>query len=159
MATGFRPPRFLRIGNAFTTMLLRLGIGVGANTLLTVPGRKSGAPRSTPITVLQYEGRRYVQSPFGEVDWVRNLRAAGVATLTRGRRTERIVARELSAEETAPILRTVLRLAPGMIRAHYHVAADASDADFVREARRHPCFELSEVSQGAPSTTAGRTSV
>jgi deazaflavin-dependent oxidoreductase (nitroreductase family) len=142
MATDFRPPLFLRIGNAVTTLLLRRGIGMGTNTLLTVPGRKSGVPRTTPITVIEHEGRRYVQSPFGEVDWVRNLRAAGSATLTRGRHVEAVMARELTAEETGPILKAVLKLAPGIIRSYYTVTADAPLADFVREARRHPCFEL-----------------
>jgi deazaflavin-dependent oxidoreductase (nitroreductase family) len=155
MATGFRPPRFLRIGNAITTVLLRLGIAMGANTLLTVPGRKSGEPRTTPITVINHEGRRYVQSPFGDVDWVRNLRAAGAATLTRGRHAEPVTARELTAEETAPILKSVLKLAPGVIRSHYHVANDAPLADFVQEARRHPCFELIEASHPAQATSAG----
>jgi deazaflavin-dependent oxidoreductase (nitroreductase family) len=142
MATGFRPPLHLRIGNAVTTLLLRRGIGMGTNTLLTVPGRKSGVPRTTPITVIEHEGRRYVQSPFGEVDWVRNLRAAGTATLTRGRHVEAVRARELTPEEAAPILKAALTLAPGLIRSHYHVADDAPLADLVREAGRHPCFEL-----------------
>jgi deazaflavin-dependent oxidoreductase (nitroreductase family) len=154
MATGFRPPRVLRIGNAITTLLLRWGIGMGANNLLTVPGRKSGVPRTTPITIIEHEGRRYVQSPFGEVDWVRNLRAAGTGTLTRGRHVETVTARALTDEEAAPILKAVLKLAPGVIRSHYHVANDAPLADFVREARRHPCFELVGAPQATPTVAA-----
>jgi deazaflavin-dependent oxidoreductase (nitroreductase family) len=142
MATRFRPPVFIRLGNAVTRFLLRRGVTMGTNTLLTVPGRKSGVPRTTPITIIEHAGRRYVQSPFGEVDWVRNLRAAGAGTLARGRHAETVTVRELSAEETAPVLEAALKLAPSMIRAYYDVAPDAPLADFEREARRHPCFEL-----------------
>src|SRR5690242_13135955 len=79
MTNKFQPPFFLRAGNAIMTLLLRRGVKLATNTLLTVPGRKSGLPRTTPVTLIERDGRRYVQSPFGEVDWVRNLRAAGTA--------------------------------------------------------------------------------
>jgi deazaflavin-dependent oxidoreductase (nitroreductase family) len=119
---------------------------MGTNTLLTVPGRKSGVPRTTPITIIEHAGRRYVQSPFGEVDWVRNLRAAGSGTLTRGRQVETVTAVEQTDEQTALILREALKLAPSMIRSYYDVSPDAPLADFVREAGRHPCFELVSAS-------------
>jgi deazaflavin-dependent oxidoreductase (nitroreductase family) len=109
MATRFRLPIFIRVGNAVTRFLLRRGVTMGTNTLLTVPGRKSGVPRTTPITIIEHAGRRYVQSPFGEVDWVRNLRAAGAGTLARGRHAETVTVRELSAEETAPVLEAALQ--------------------------------------------------
>ena len=57
--------------------------------VLTVPGRKSGKPRSTPITPFTVDGKRYVVGGFPGADWVRNARAADVATLTQGRRSER----------------------------------------------------------------------
>ncbi len=142
MANKFRPPLFLRVGNAITTLLLQRGVKLATNTLLTVPGRKSGLPRTTPVTIIEHDGRRYVQSPFGEVDWVRNLRAAGTATLTRGRHVETVSAIELTAEEAAPILRQALRMAPALIRSHYDITPDAPLAAIVAEARRHPVFEL-----------------
>src|SRR6266536_2532100 len=114
MATTFRPPLFIRLGNALTTMLLRRVVRMATTTLLTVPGRKSGLPRTTPVTVIEHDGGRYVQSPFGEVDWVRNLRAAGTATLTRGRHSETVSAIELTAEQAAPILRHALTIAPAV---------------------------------------------
>ena len=151
MATRFHPPLFLRMGNAITTLLLRRGVKLATNTLLTVPGRKSGLPRTTPVTIIEHDGRRYVQSPFGEVDWVRNLRAAGTATLTRGRHVETVAAIELTAEEAAPVLRQALMMAPALIRSHYDVAPDASDAAIVAEARRHPVFELRGAEADAPT--------
>jgi deazaflavin-dependent oxidoreductase (nitroreductase family) len=62
----------------------------------TVAGRKTGAPHSTPISIQELDGRQYVQSPFGNVNWVRNLRANGTATLSWGRRHEMVTATELS---------------------------------------------------------------
>src|SRR2546430_15997883 len=47
---------------------------------------------------------------FGTVNWVRNLRAAGEATLTRGRRTETVSARELTVSVRRPRDRKSTRL-------------------------------------------------
>src|SRR5947208_4160563 len=99
MAQTSQVPLFVRIGNIMTATLLRAGfklVGPGncPMYLLTVRGRKSGLPRTTPIAVLEQDGQRYLMTPYGVVDWVRNLRAAGQATLTRGRRTEEIRALE-----------------------------------------------------------------
>jgi deazaflavin-dependent oxidoreductase (nitroreductase family) len=153
VAKPFRLPLFIRFGNLLTSALLRRGVKLGTNTLLTVPGRKSGLPRTTPVTVIEHDGRRYLQSPFGEVDWVRNLRAAGTATLTRGRHSETIPARELTAEEAAPILRAALAIAPAVIRSYFDVTPDAPLDDLVREAGHHPFFELTGVQDTAPTTT------
>ena len=104
MATKNQAPRFVRVANVLTTTLLRAGvplvgpgliIGNYPMYLLTVRGRKSGQPRTVPVAIIERNGKRYVGSPFGIVDWVRNLRAAGEAILTRGRRAETVNAREL----------------------------------------------------------------
>jgi deazaflavin-dependent oxidoreductase (nitroreductase family) len=141
-ATRFRLPLFVRIGNAVTSILLRRGLKLSTTTLLTVPGRKSGLPRTTPITIVEHDGGRYIQSPFGEVDWVRNLRAAGTATLSRGRHVETVRAVELTPEQAAPVLRHALTIAPGMIRAYFEVTAESPLEEIAREAARHPAFEL-----------------
>jgi deazaflavin-dependent oxidoreductase (nitroreductase family) len=73
--------------------------------LLTVRGRKSGQPRTVALAIIQRNGKRYVGSLFGIVDWVRNLQAAGEAVLTRGRRAETVTARELPQGEAALVLR------------------------------------------------------
>ncbi|HEV2580480.1 MAG TPA: hypothetical protein VGT44_06470 [Ktedonobacteraceae bacterium] len=53
-------------------------------------------PRTTPVAIVELNGQRLLSGAFGEVDWVRNLRAAKEATLQRGRRPEHIVVDELS---------------------------------------------------------------
>lgn len=92
---------------------MRLGLarfGGELPEVLTVPGRKSGKPRSTPITPFTVDGKRYVVGGFPGADWVRNVRAAGVVTLTKGRQTQAVRAVELSAEDARPLLRAFPRL-------------------------------------------------
>jgi deazaflavin-dependent oxidoreductase (nitroreductase family) len=135
----------MRLANAVVTGLVKLGFKPGANAIITVPGRRSGRPRSTPITVVTYQGRRYLQSPYGEVDWVRNLRAAGKASLQRGRRIETVTVRELNAAEAAPILRAVLGQAPKPLQRFYAVTPDSPVEDYVKEAPKHPVFVVEEA--------------
>jgi deazaflavin-dependent oxidoreductase (nitroreductase family) len=142
-------PRILGVGNIFTKALLRAGIRLGPNTLLTVRGRKSGQPRTTPVAVVEHDSKRYIVSVYGIVDWVRNLRAAdGEATLTRGRRSEAITAAELTPEEAAPILRetvTMMAAAPSFLQFlsdYFAVTPTSSLEDYQREALRHPVFQI-----------------
>src|SRR5262249_57357566 len=69
-----------RAVNRIVRALLRLGWGPAATYLLVVPGRRSGALRSTPVTLVEDGGRRWLVAPYGEVAWVRNLRSAGRGT-------------------------------------------------------------------------------
>src|SRR5216684_5985268 len=98
MAARYRLGLGRRAVNRIIRALLRLGLGPAGTYLLTVAGQRSGAPRSTPVTLVEDGGRRWLVSPYGEVAWVRNLRAAGKARLARGARTETIVVREVNAE-------------------------------------------------------------
>ena len=54
------------------------------------------------------DGERYLVSPRGNTQWVRNVRAAGGGELALGRRTEEVVLTELPAGERAPVLRVYL---------------------------------------------------
>ena len=74
--------RRLPFFNAIAKFLLEAGVPMGFNGLLTVRGRKSGMPRTTPVAIIAASGRRWVWAPWGEVQWVRNLRAAGRATIS-----------------------------------------------------------------------------
>ena len=86
---SLRIPWYVKPFNSIARPLLVLGVPMGPNVLLTVRGRKSGRPRSTPVTIVDNAGRRWVFGVYGEAEWVRNLRAAGRATITtRGRREE-----------------------------------------------------------------------
>jgi deazaflavin-dependent oxidoreductase (nitroreductase family) len=108
MAQPLHPPRGINLLNAIAKPLLAAGIPMGPNGLLTVRGRTSGAPRTTPLAVIDVDGRRWIWSPWGEVHWVRNLRAAGRATLEVRRRTEEVTASELSPTERVAFFRDVV---------------------------------------------------
>jgi hypothetical protein len=92
--------------------------------------------------MVEFEGQRYVQSPFGDVNWVRNLRAAGKATLSWGSRHETIVATELSPEEAAPVIKSILAHAPKMIQEYFDVTAESSLEEVIRDAPNHAVFAV-----------------
>jgi deazaflavin-dependent oxidoreductase (nitroreductase family) len=103
-----QPPRWLKPLNKVFMVMLRLGLPISraeSPVVLTVPGRKTGKPRSTPVTPMDVGGKRYVVNGYPGADWVNNVRAAGVVTLTQGRRTERFRMVELSPVEARPVLR------------------------------------------------------
>ena len=107
MAERIKPPWWLKPANKVFIRLSKLGLNFGGESpvVLTVPGRKSGTPRSTPVTPMTLDGQQYVVGGFPGADWVLNVRAASEITLQRGRNTERIRAVELSPEEAKPVLR------------------------------------------------------
>jgi deazaflavin-dependent oxidoreductase (nitroreductase family) len=108
MAAELRVPSFVPIFNAVAHRLLRLGPLLGPNALLTVRGRKTGQPRTTPVALLEVDGRRWIAGVWGDVNWVRNLRAAGEGTLTVGRHEERLRAVELNPGEAESFFAGVL---------------------------------------------------
>lgn len=103
--TGPRPPRYLKPMNKFMMAVQRLGIPTGPAMVLTVPGRKSGQPRRTPMTPFNFRGGLYVVAGYPGADWAANARAAGLGTLSRGRRSRSVRIVELSATEARPVLR------------------------------------------------------
>jgi deazaflavin-dependent oxidoreductase (nitroreductase family) len=158
MAKTNKAPRYVRVANVLTTTLLRSGFklvgpwmvfGNYPMYLLTVRGRKSGLPRTVPVAIIKRNGKRYVGSPYGIVDWVRNLRAAGEATLTRGRRSETVNARELPKGEAALVLREDVKDGNPFARS-FGVTADSSLEEFEQAVVSHPLFVLQ------PSLVQGR---
>ena len=101
-------PSFVPVLNPLLRRLIRMGVPMGPNALITVRGRKSGIPRTTAVAVIETGRRRWVVGTFGDVNWVRNLRAAGEAVLTRGRRREQVHAVELNPVEAKRFFADVL---------------------------------------------------
>lgn len=141
----YRVTPFVRMGNLFARATITSGLRVRKFALLTVAGRKSGEPHSVPIAVVERDGERYLIGAFGDVNWVRNLRAAGEAALTYSGMTEHVSAVELPPEQAAPILKEALAAAPGFVRSYFAVTPDAPLDDFIREAPRHPVFRLATI--------------
>jgi deazaflavin-dependent oxidoreductase (nitroreductase family) len=138
----------LRAVSAIVSTLLRLGMPVGPSVLLAVTGRRSGKIYSMPVALVEDSGTRWLVAAFGEVNWVRNLRAAGQAKLTRGRRTEAIGVVELVPREAAPILKQFLKASQrvSFIKPYFQVTPQSSLADFDQEALYHPVFRVVSAS-------------
>ena len=130
-----------RAANALVGVLLRLGLGPARTYLLTVAGRRSGTPRTTPVTLVEEGGRRWIVAPYGEVAWVRNLRATGKATISRGGRTDLITVREIASDEAAPVLKMYVTRVP-ITRPYFDAKPESDLAAFRAEAPRHPVFAI-----------------
>jgi deazaflavin-dependent oxidoreductase (nitroreductase family) len=160
MATGHEPttasaanrgksrvPSLTRILNPIVQRLIRLRVPLGPNALLSVRGRQTGLLRTTPVALVEVDGRRWISSTYGEVDWVRNLRATGEGIVAVGRRRETVRAVELDRGEAerffSEILGPYLRRMP-LVRWMMGSLPNARDIleDPGRAAARHPVFEL-----------------
>jgi len=102
----------MRMRNRIFTALHRAGVPVGPTYLLTIRGRRSGLPRTTPVAPVVVDGVRYVVQAYPNSDWVKNARAAGRGVLTRGRRAEAIDLVEVPPELRGAVLREFPRQNP-----------------------------------------------
>jgi deazaflavin-dependent oxidoreductase (nitroreductase family) len=130
--------------------------GVTPNFLLTleVSGRKSGRTFSLPVVVALVEGHWYLVSMLGEdVQWVRNVRAAGGRAVLRSGDLENVRLEEVPVDQRAPILKAYLKRAPGA-RPHVPVKKDAPLAEFENIATLFPVFRVSKVA-ASPMSTGG----
>jgi len=138
-------PWWVTIFSPIARSVLATRLPLGFNGLITVPGRKTGVPRTTPVAIINVSGRRWVWAPWGEVNWVRNLRAAGRATISVRRRDEVVRATELDQEARLAFFRDVMRpLAKGVPGGHTFIrVVDGVDLDDPVEASHgRPVFEL-----------------
>jgi deazaflavin-dependent oxidoreductase (nitroreductase family) len=141
-----RVPGFVPLFNPLAMRLLGRGVPLGPNALITVRGRKSGVMRTTPVALVEIDGSRWLIGTFGETNWVRNLRAAGEATISVGKRADNVRARELSHDETVVFLQSTLlpyvkKLRIGTILLRLLGARDILE-DPAGSAASHPVFEL-----------------
>jgi deazaflavin-dependent oxidoreductase (nitroreductase family) len=140
MARTYRMNGFTRFGNSVTTAMIRLGVGPAGMRLLRVRGRTTGLARTTPVNLIEVDGRRWLVAPYGEVGWVRNVRAAGEADLLRGGRVEHIRPREATAAEAVLVLRAYLGRLRRVVGRYFDVTPGSPDAAFAAEAPLHPVF-------------------
>jgi deazaflavin-dependent oxidoreductase (nitroreductase family) len=152
--------RLFHLVNPLARLMIIAGVPTGApNILLIVRGRRSGTERTTPVTLLDFEGHSYVQATYGAPGWGRNLRAAGEATMIRpGGRRSPVHAIEVAPDEAASILRRALepyrqvnllrkllgsRVRPPVaLLRRYRIRVDNTPQEYLCEAQRHPLFEL-----------------
>jgi deazaflavin-dependent oxidoreductase (nitroreductase family) len=138
---GRRAPGWLKVVNPINAFMLRRGIGPAPQHLLSIPGRATGAMRSTPVAVITVDGERYVVAGFDGSDWVKNARAAGQAELRRGRTIEPVVLTEVPVEQRGHVLRAFAHQVRGGT-GFLTVSADAPAEEFATAAARHPVFRV-----------------
>ena len=137
------PNRSARIFNASVGQLTKLGISVYGSRVLAVRGRKSGEWRTTPVNPLTIDGQRYLVSPRGNTQWVRNMRAAGGGELRIGRRVEEFTATELPVEERPAVLRAYLKKWKFEVGVFFQgVGPDATEERMLAIAPDHPVFRI-----------------
>ena len=138
--TGRRAGRLL---NDAVATLTRMGISVGGSRVLSVRGRSSGEWRSTPVNPLTYQGKRYLVSPRGHTQWVRNMRAAGGGRLRAGRRVEEFTATELPDGQKPELLRAYLKRWKFEVGMFFDgIGPDAPGDRLLAIAPGYPVFEI-----------------
>jgi deazaflavin-dependent oxidoreductase (nitroreductase family) len=145
VAEHFQEPGWFtrNVFNRAVAGLTRLGLSVKGSRVLEVRGRKSGDWRRTPVNLLTLDGERYLVSPRGTTQWVRNIRASGEGRLRVGRRTDEFTAVEVPEEERTPILRAYLESWAWEVGAFFQgVGADAPDEELRQIAPLHPVFRV-----------------
>ena len=148
MPEHYRAPGWFtrNVFNRAVAFLTRRGVSVVGSRVLAVRGRTSGEWRTTPVNLLDHDGRRYLVSPRGEGQWVRNLRAAGTGELRVGRRAEAFRGRELGDDEKVPVMRAYLKRWKFEVGVFFDgVGPDSSDAEILAIADKHPAFEVLPV--------------
>lgn len=141
VAQTYRMTLGRRLANAFVRAMLAVGVPIRDTYVLTVRGRRTGRPHSTPVRLVEENGQRWLVAPYGPVNWVRNARAAGQVTLSRGRKLETVAIEELGPAESAPVLKRYLEEVP-IVRPFFDVTPDSSLEAFAAEAPRHPVFRI-----------------
>ena len=127
--TYLKPPAFARhLANP-----LAMRMGARGVVTLTVVGRRTGEPRKVPVIPVEVGQSRYLVSPYGESDWVRNLRTAGQGELSSKGQTEVFHASEVPVEERGAIIARYREVAGSHIGPYFTKLPDPKD---------HPVFRV-----------------
>jgi len=110
--------------------------------LLEVRGRKSGKLYTTPVDLLELNGKRYLVAPRGRTQWVRNAEAAGEIVLKRDRTRQTFRLRAVPDSEKPPILKAYLETFKAEVQRYFSVAAGSPPEAFAPVAQNYPAFEL-----------------
>ncbi|HEY3306469.1 MAG TPA: nitroreductase family deazaflavin-dependent oxidoreductase [Candidatus Binatia bacterium] len=139
------PTRLDRILNKAFGVLVGLGLGLSYNYLVQVAGRKTGRLYSTPVDLLEFNGRRFLVAGRGRTQWVRNAEAAGEVILKKGTKRQRFRIRVVPDEEKPEILKAYLDRFKLTVQGYFPVPAGSEPAAFAKVAERYPVSELRPV--------------
>ena len=144
-----RETKYLRPGfftrtffNPAMGLLSKLGMSVAGSRTLTVRGRKSGEPHTTPVNPLEFDGQTYLVAPRGTTQWVRNIRVVGEGTLNHGRKSRRFRGEEVPEDEKLPILKAYLDKWAWEVGAFFELPKNPTDEQISEIAHLHPVFRV-----------------
>ena len=139
----FREPSAVeKLFNRSFGFIVGLGLGPAHIYLLQVRGRKSGKLFSTPVDLLELQGKRYLVAPRGRTQWVRNAEAAAAITLKKGGTRQKFHLRQLQNEDKPQILKAYLDSFKREVQRYFPVAAGSPPASFLATGESYPVFEL-----------------
>ena len=127
-----KPPAFTRhLANPLAMRLSARGVAT-----LTVVGRRTGKPCKVPVIPVEIGRDRYLVCPYGESDWVRNLRAAGAGELGRKGHSEVFHAAEVPVDERGDIIARYREVAGSLVGPCFTKLPDPKD---------HPVFQVGQM--------------
>jgi len=139
----FREPSGVeKIFNRAFGFLVGLGLGFSYNYLLEVRGRKTGKLHSTPINLLELNGKRCLVAARGRTQWVRNAEAAGEVTLKKGSTRRKFRLRLIPDGEKLPILKAYLETFKREVHRYFPIPAGSPPESFAAISGSYPAFEL-----------------
>jgi len=140
-----KPTPVTRLVNSVMGWFASMGLGPRDLVTLEAKGRRSGQVHSTVVTPVELEGQRYLVSPRGGTEWVRNVRAAEGEAAIRHRGRKRVRLEEMPVDQTAAIIQAYLKKTKMATKQHFGIDPDAPLQEFESIASRHPVFKITEV--------------
>ena len=144
-------PGLVKISDPILRRLLRNGVPLWPNQVVVMRGRTSGKAYEVPLAIMEFRSRRFVMGTFGEVNWVRNLRAAGEAEIqVAGKAPELVRAVELAGEDAVAFYRDTFAAytlaMSGLMRLFARIFLGLFAPEMLSDPRiaaaKHPVFEL-----------------
>jgi deazaflavin-dependent oxidoreductase (nitroreductase family) len=115
--------------------------GIGRTQIMTATGRKSGRPRSVPVSPIVVDGVEFIVSPYGQVGWVRNVRANPAVGIRHGS-TQREVRLEEAEGERAAAVVAAYHARERYARGYMDVPKNPTLGDFEARLGQFPVFEV-----------------
>lgn len=125
--------------------LVGLGIGPDYLHLLRVRGRKTGRTYSSPVNLLELDGKLFLVAPRGRTQWVRNAEATAEISLKRGRAQNKYRLRAVPDDDKPKILKLYLEKYKSAVQRFFPVPAGSAAESFRAIAQNYPVFELIPV--------------
>ena len=142
MTVYHKPSGFTKMTNAVLSWFASMGLLPARMVTVEVKGRRSGSLRSAVVNTVEVGGQKYLVSPRGQTEWVRNVRAAGGEAVIHHGKRQGVRLEEVPVEQRAPIIKAYLKENTMSTKSHFGVEPDAPIEEFERIAPDHPVFRV-----------------